>query len=277
MKTPKEEVRDFWDAEPCGSVHADGAERYSRAYFDRIEDYRYGVEPEIFSFAQFTRFHGQKVLEAGVGAGTDFLQWVRAGAEAWGVDLTPEGVDHVRRRLKVYGLSAADLREADIESLPHPDDFFDLVYSWGVIHHTPDTEKALSELVRVARPGGRIKFMVYNRRSLGAFYMWVENALFRLRPWKSIAWCLANFQESPGTKGYTAAELSRILARHPVEGVRVGSLPTYVDDMRYSKSRLRRMAGRILAAVFPGERFGWFLTAECVKTGPAGRDQERRA
>src|SRR5439155_22213891 len=135
----KRAVHDYWNAGACNSEVA-VAPKYTREYFEQIEAARYAIQPEIFSFAQFTRAHGRKVLEVGVGAGTDFLQWVRAGAQAYGVDLTDEAVEHTRRRLEIYGLEAAEIRVADAESLPYANDTFDLVYSWGVIHHTPDTE-----------------------------------------------------------------------------------------------------------------------------------------
>ena len=132
-----------------------------------------------------------KVLEVGVGAGTDFLQWVRAGAGTYGVDLTEEAIEHARRRLDVYGLTAKDIRVADAEAPPCGNDTFDVVYSWGVIHHTPDTERALAEIVRVCRPGGRLKVMIYNRHSLLAYRTWVRFALLRGRPGRSLSWVLA--------------------------------------------------------------------------------------
>src|SRR5687767_13620453 len=159
----KDEVAKYWNKRACGTG-VTAAEKFSRDYFDEIEDYRYRVEPEIHGFAQFTRYRGQKVLEVGVGAGTDFLQWVRAGAKAYGIDLTEEGVAHVKHRLAVYGLAAEDVRVADAENIPHPDETFDLVYSYGVIHHSPNTIRALEELIRCTKVGGTIKFMVYNSR-----------------------------------------------------------------------------------------------------------------
>src|ERR1043166_4190078 len=89
----KEQVRDFWNRQSCDTNFA-RAPKFSREYFEQIEAYRYGDQPFIHSFAQFTRYHGKKVLEVGFGAGTDFIQWLRAGAIASGIDLTPGGLDH---------------------------------------------------------------------------------------------------------------------------------------------------------------------------------------
>lgn len=208
----KDSVLAYWDKASCGTEFSD-KEKHSREYYDELEQHRYHVEPEVFSFAQFARHHGQKLLEVGVGAGHDFTQWVRAGTEAHGIDLTEEGVEHVRKRLAVYGLEAKDIRKADCEALPYSDDTFDLVYSWGVIHHTPDTHQAFREIVRVCRPGGTCKIMVYHRYSLVALHLWLRYALFKGKPWRSLAWCVANYMESPDTKSYRGREIWKMACR----------------------------------------------------------------
>ena len=161
----KNDVREFWDEKPCGT-HTSDKERYTKEYFEEIENKRYSMQPEIFSFAQFSRFKDKKLLEVGVGAGSDFLQWVRAGTKAYGIVLTDEAVQHVKHRLSLYGLEAEQIITADSENLPFEDDTFDIVYSWGVIHHTPDTEKAMKEIIRVCKSGGKCKVMIYHRKSL---------------------------------------------------------------------------------------------------------------
>lgn len=259
----KAEVQAYWNARSCGTDAA-RAEKFSRAYFDEIEQFRYESEPYIFSFAQFTRYHGLRVLEVGVGAGTDFIQWVRAGAEAHGVDLTDEAVAHVEQRLKIYGLRAAEVRTADAESLPYPDDHFDLVYSWGVIHHSPSTVRALQELVRVTKPGGEIKVMVYNRHSLHTFYRWGRYALLRGKPFMSFAQVLHHHMESLGTKGYTLREVRAMADALPLENVVVAA-PVNRYDLLYNKPWPARVAARLLACVLGHNRCGFFLTLQARK------------
>jgi ubiquinone/menaquinone biosynthesis C-methylase UbiE len=263
----KKSVAQFWNTNPCG-VHIASYPKYSKEYFEQIENYRYSLEPEIFSFAQFTRFYGKEVLEVGVGAGTDFLQWVRAGARVHGIDLTPEGIRHVKMRLDAYGLQATDLRVADAEALPYDNDMFDLVYSWGVIHHSPNTTKALDEIIRVTKPGGQCKIMVYNRHSLGAFHLWLRKAFLAGRPWKSFQWCIYHFQESPGTKAFTIKEFTTILKTRPVENVLIRPLMTYVDTKEKHPKKLVRVFGKIFSAIFPRNRVGWFLTIQFSKQNP---------
>jgi SAM-dependent methyltransferase len=230
----KEQVREFWNEQSCGTEVAD-AKKFSRDYFEQIEAFRYFDQPFIHSFAQFSRYRDKRVLEVGFGAGTDFLQWLRCGARVSGVDLTPEALEHVRHRIQAYQLPEPDfLKVTDAENLPFESGIFDLGYSFGVLHHTPDTPKAVAELVRVVRGGGEIKIMLYNRRSIFVFNRWIKHALLRGRPWKSLGWVLWNHMESIGTKGYTRKELIRMLAALPLERIQVHTECTSGDYLSSS-------------------------------------------
>jgi len=256
----KGRVRAWWGEEPCGTRAAKHA-RGTRAYFEDIEADRYRREPEIHAFAQFTRYRGRRVLEVGVGAGTDFIQWTRAGADAWGVDLTPEAIQLVRERLAEYDLDGT-VQVADAEALPFADDEFDLVYSFGVIHHTPDTYKALGELIRVTKPGGEIKVMVYNRHSVAALFIWMRKALQRGVPWHGLKWAIAQL-ESPGTKAYTRREVETWAESFQMREVHVSSWRTYYDYQR-GHHRIFQVLAKPLAAL-GGDRFGFFLGLRAVK------------
>jgi ubiquinone/menaquinone biosynthesis C-methylase UbiE len=203
-----DEVRGFWEAMPCGTdpfVVAD-EEQFSREWFERVEEYRYQVEPFIHSIAQFTRHKGKRVLEIGVGAGTDHLQWARAGADLYGVDLTDAAILTTRRRLETYGLTS-NLRRIDAETLPFEDGFFDIVYSWGVIHHAEHPERIFEEVRRVLKPDGRFIGMLYQRPSLTTLRVWLKHGLFKGRPWRSFRDVLHHHVESIGTKAYTKKEV----------------------------------------------------------------------
>src|SRR3954454_15486945 len=215
----KARVRDFWNELSCDTQVA-AAEKFSLPYFEQIEAFRYRDQPFIHAFAQFTRYHRKRVLEVGFGAGTDFIQWLRAGAQASGIDLTPEALENLSHRIAAYQLPAPEqIAVGDAENLPFPSDSFDLGYSFGVLHHSPDTEKAIAELVRVVRPGGEIKIMLYNRHSIHTFNHWMKYAFLRGKPWKSFQWVMFNHMESVGTKGYTRTELKRWLSGLPLAAV----------------------------------------------------------
>lgn len=253
----RQQVHDFWNAQACGAGVTQRA-RFSLPYFEEIENYRYEVEPEIFSFAQFSRAYGLQALEIGVGAGTDFLQWVRSGARAYGCDLTWEAIANTHQRLDVYGLKCGGLVQGDAENLPYADNTFDLVYSWGVLHHTPDTWRAMGEVIRVARSGGACKVMLYNRHSSRAVRLWLGHCLMKGRPWRSLRWVIYHHMESLGTKAFTQKEIRGYLSRQAVTDVRVRSFPTFYDEPR-SNQDLRTRASRSIAMTI-AKLLGWGKT-----------------
>ncbi len=208
------DVRRYWEEQPCGTgqpVTGD-ATIHSREWYQRIEDHRYRLEPFIHAIAQFTRYHGKRLLEIGVGAGTDHLQWARAGAECFGVDLTDAAIEITRQHLALYGLGST-LQRVDAETLPFEDASFDVVYSWGVIHHSSHPETIVSEVRRVLRPGGVFIGMVYARHSPAVLKVWIRHALLRGRPWRSFADVIWHHVESIGTKAYTPAEARALFSR----------------------------------------------------------------
>lgn len=259
----KQEVKKYWNQAACGTEFID-QKKYSKEYFRAIEDFRYSVEPEIFGFAQFSRFYGKKVLEVGVGAGSDFVQWVRAGAEAYGVDLTEEAINHVNHRLSINGLRAAEVKIGDAEALPYENNMFDLVYSWGVIHHSPDTFKSLEQLVRVAKPGGTIKIMIYNRKSLYAFYQYLRHALLRGKPFKTVRNVLYHHQESLGTQAFTFKEAKEMISKLPVK-IKSIKAPATNHDLLYQKSWPFKWFAYALACLRGWNSCGWFMMIELEK------------
>jgi SAM-dependent methyltransferase len=159
----KERVRVFWQAHPCGTKFSD-AEIGTPEFFARVEAHRYEKEWHIPVAADFQNTRDLRVLEIGCGMGTDGAQFAKAGANYTGIDLTDAAVELARKRFQVAGLKG-EFRVADAERLDFPDASFDLVYSHGVLHHTPDIEAAVREIHRVLKPGGRAMVMLYHRGS----------------------------------------------------------------------------------------------------------------
>ncbi len=262
----KQEVKKYWNTAACGTEFIN-LKKFSKEYFEAIETFRYTTESEIFAFAQFTRFHGKRILEVGVGAGTDFLQWVRAGTDAYGIDLTEEAIAHVQHRLMLYDLMAKEIKIGDAEAIPYEQNMFDLVYCWGVIHHSPNTEKGLQELIRVAKPGGTIKLMIYNRGSLFALYQYLNHALLKGKPFKSVKKVLYHHQESLGTQAFTFKEIKKIIATQPVT-IKSLSAPATKHDLLYYKSKPFQWLAYALACIVGWQRCGWFMMIELEKKNP---------
>ncbi|HKO18491.1 MAG TPA: class I SAM-dependent methyltransferase [Acidobacteriaceae bacterium] len=206
----KERVQEFWNARSCGEVYAEGDTH--RARLQAEFDARYALEPYIPTFARFEDARGKDVLEVGVGMGADHLRWALADPHSLtGVDLTPRAVEFTRTRL---GLAdrVSDLRVADAEQLPFSDNSFDLVYSWGVLHHSPNTARAIGEVLRVLRPGGTARIMIYHKYSMTGFMLWGRYALLRGVPGRSLDEIYAQHLESPGTKAFSITEARRLFA-----------------------------------------------------------------
>jgi ubiquinone/menaquinone biosynthesis C-methylase UbiE len=248
------EVRSFWEQQPCGTdAEAVGdAKPGSAEWYGRIEAARYAREPLVHSIAQFTRWHGHKVLEIGVGSGADHLQFARAGADLWGVDLTDAAVETTRQHLELHGFTPR-VQRADAEHLAFEPESFDLVYSFGVIHHAASPEAVVAEIHRVLRPGGRFIGMLYARRSLLAAQYWVAKALLAGRPAQSLRTVLSRHMESPGTKAYTERELRALF--HAFSSVRVRQHVTYWDV-----NHLPRMVRQLVP-----DRLGWFFEVNAVR------------
>jgi len=268
QETLKTRVKSYWNAASCGTEFINQP-KFSLDYFEAIEAYRYSMEPEIHAFAQFTRWKDKKVLEVGIGAGTDFLQWIRSGAHAHGIDLTEEAIANMQHRTELYNVKAHDVRVADAEHLPYDNDTFDLTYSWGVIHHSPNTERCLQEIIRVTKPGGTIKVMIYNRRSLFALYQWLKHALGKGKPWRSMKYVLHHYQESLGTKAYTFNEVKKIVQNLPVSITQLTAPVTNHDLLIYKAWPFRWMA-YILGSVGGWRSRGWFLMLELKKHDTLG-------
>lgn len=253
----KQRVLDFWDRAACGEqLLLPGADC---AGFESQAAARYRLEPYITAFAEFDNWAGRRVLEIGVGLGADHQRFAQAGAQVTGVDLTPRAINLTRRRLQAFALQSR-LLVADAENLPFPSNEFDLVYSWGVIHHSPDTRRAVGEILRVLKPGGVARVMIYSKWSLVGMMLWVRYALLRLRPLTSLRTIYAEFLESPGTKAYTVAEARRLFREFC--NVSVHTVLSHGDLL--SSGAGQRHGGALLAIA----RRLWprWLIARCLRT-----------
>ncbi len=165
----KQHAIDQWTKNPIGKNIARSPEG-TLPFFDEIRKDRYeNYAPWLLETFDFKSFNGKKTLEIGVGVGTDHLTMAEAGAILYGIDITPKSIELTRRNLELHGLNS-QLFLGDAESLPFENDIFDIVYSFGVLHHTPDIQKSIREIYRVLKPEGKIFIALYNRNSI---YFWL--------------------------------------------------------------------------------------------------------
>lgn len=165
---PVQEVKDFWDRRPCNIRHSLKPVG-TKEYFDEVEVRKYFVEPHIPGFAEFPRWRDKKVLEIGCGIGTDTINFARHGAIVTAVELSEKSLEIARKRAEVYGLQDRirfHLGNAEELTQCVPVETYHLIYSFGVIHHTPHPERVIGQMHKYVRPGSTVKIMVYHR------YLW---------------------------------------------------------------------------------------------------------
>jgi ubiquinone/menaquinone biosynthesis C-methylase UbiE len=263
----KDTVRDFWNASPCGSRYLDDDAYRAHTHA------RNTLEPHIHDFADFVAARGKRVLEVGVGMGADYLEWLKAGALATGIDLSHASVAKARQRCERAGL-VPDLRIGDAEHLAFPDESFDLVYSYGVMHHSPDTKQCLREAWRVLRPEGQLKVMLYHHPSLTGLMLWLRYGVFR---GKSLRDSVYEFLESPGTQSFTRDEVRQMLTGF--DDVQISQVFSPGDLLLHRASpRFQGAAFRIAWMLYPrpimrafARKYGLFLLVTARKASSAQR------
>jgi 2-polyprenyl-3-methyl-5-hydroxy-6-metoxy-1,4-benzoquinol methylase len=262
------DVQRYWDARPCNIRHSTKPVG-SKEYFDEVEARKYMVEPHIPAFADFDRWKGKRVLEVGCGIGTDSINFARAGADLTAVELSGESLRIAEQRADVMGVADrikfVQGNAEELTSVLGDEEPYDLVYSFGVIHHTPRPERALAEIRALVAPGGTLKLMVYHRRSWKVF--WIVAALGKGRFWKTDE-LVAEHSEAetgcPVTFSYTRKGGRELVARSgfDVQEVRVDHIfPYRIRDYvqyRYVKEPYFRWMPDPLFRAFE-RRFGWHL------------------
>jgi ubiquinone/menaquinone biosynthesis C-methylase UbiE len=269
----KNQVQAYWEAEPCDFRHGTGGDPLG--FFREISRKRYELESLIPDFADFGGGSGKRVLEVGVGLGVDFWGWVGHEARATGIDLTSRAVKLTRSHLDLRQIprAAYNLSQGDAETLPFRDRSFDLVYSWGALHHTPRTDTAFREIRRVLAPGGLLKAMVYHVPCWTGWLLWGRFGLLAGKPSRRVKDLIYEHLESPGTKAYTDREVHQLLKRAGFGEVRTRSAlgPTDLLSLELSP-RYRSPLYRISQKLYPrwlvkalGHRFGLLILIEAEK------------
>lgn len=234
-------VERYWDARPCNIRHS-SAEIGTRRYFDEVEARKCLVEPHIVRLAQFERWKGKRILEIGCGIGTDTVRFARAGAFVTAVDLSARSLELTRQRLAVYGLDA-QLYQANAEELTAtvPKAEYDLVYSFGVLHHTPHPERAIEQLRQYMGPQSYLKIMVYHRwswKALGIFLRYGHGAFWKFD--QVIAVRSEAQTGCPVTHTYSKRSVRRLLPGFEINDVWVDHIfPYRIQD--YTQYRYRRV------------------------------------
>lgn len=260
-------VKQYWDARPCNIRHSTKPIG-TREYFDEVEARKYKVEPHIPGFADFNAWKGKKVLEVGCGIGTDTMNFARAGAQLTSVDLSTESIALAKQRAEVMGLSdKIKFYQANAEKLSEyvPMDQYDLAYSFGVIHHTPDPDAALREIRKFLPKGGKLKLMVYYRYSWKVLWIMMTDGKFQF--WKLNEYVARNSEAQTGcpvTYIYSKKEGREFVERAGFKATKISAdhifpyeIPAY-KEYRYVREWYWRWMPNAMFRWLE-RRFGWHL------------------
>lgn len=279
MESAKVAARALWGKTPAGLAFGGGAQVGSRTFFDRVlKDRSQHEQPWLFDLVPFASFRGKRVLEVGCGAGYDAYEISRNGARYTGIDIAQENAGRTREHLGIFGLEPR-VAAADAEALPFRDASFDVVFSNGVLHHTPDMERSFREIRRVLAPGGEFFVVLYHRDSIFHWLnMWLADHVilggWRRRTFKerlSMVESATSDAVRPLVNVYSRSQLRSILARagFRVEKVAVRKLVRAEFPYTYGAGILwDRISEKWLERL--SLYFGWYVFARARK-----RESER--
>lgn len=158
-------VKEYWDNRPCNVRHSP-SKIGTLQYFNEVEARKYFIEPHIPKFAEFKKWQGKKILEIGCGIGTDSINFTRAGADLTVNELSEKSLEICKERFKIYNLKA-NFYNGNAEEISSfiPVEKYDLIYSFGAIHHTSHPEKVFEEIKKYCGPETEIRIMLYSKWS----------------------------------------------------------------------------------------------------------------
>lgn len=256
-----EELKAYWQGRNIPQRWYSNKVPLSLQWFNDIAHKRYSLYyAYLAQDAEFTEHSGEKVLEVGVGLGTDLIEYAKGGAKVYGIDLGEEQVNLTRMNFELRQLSYCELSAQDAMNIQYPDKFFDVVYSFGVLHHAPDTEKCIQEIHRILKDDGHAIVMLYAR----GWKHYIKRCLiqglimgkyFQLGSWQAVYNDASEVNGgSPRTAVFTKKEVKALFKQFPHVEIKKKRLGEFFDYKPYG------------TVMFPGwfTRFCYFLGLESI-------------
>jgi ubiquinone/menaquinone biosynthesis C-methylase UbiE len=225
------DVKDFWNKRPCNLKHSNKSIG-ALEYFKEVEFRKYYVERHIVKFANFPKWTtGKKVLEIGCGLGTDTINFARSGADVVAIELSEKSIELAKIRAKLYHVeNKIDFIVGNVEELSSflPVQTFDLVYSFGVLHHTPNPEKAIIEIEKYMNKDSTLKIMLYNKLSWKVFWILIKYGKGAF--WK-LDKLISEYSEAqngcPVTYTYTKKSVEKLLENFDIKSIKIEHIFPY--------------------------------------------------
>jgi SAM-dependent methyltransferase len=239
-----DDIQDYWREKNIPQQWYSDKLRLSLQWYNELARKRYEVYYEyLLKDGEFEYHAGERVLEVGVGIGTDLAQYAKNGAKVSGIDLGQDQVDLTKVNFELRKLQYDELKQASAEDLPFDDGSFDLVYSFGVLHHTPDTAKAISEVKRVLAEDGQAIIMLYARGWKHYLKRCLIHGLFlgkyfRYGSWQAVYNDISEVNGgSPKTGVYTKREIKKMFSDFGEVEIEKRRLGEFIDYRPYRSRR----------------------------------------
>ncbi len=260
----KKAAQDQWNKTPCGETAGD---KETLDYFLAVESNRYNIyAPWMKDFFSFSKYQNKKVLEIGYGQGTDLCQFASAGSDCYGIDLAEKHFKLTTKNLHLRGLKAEIFLE-DASNLHFGSETFDVVYSFGVLHHTPDTVRCFSEAHRVLKPGGEFIVTLYHKRSA---YYWFSILFYKgiikgERKKLGLDGLLSTIEK--GADGINNKPLVKLYRVHELRIMLSDFSKVSIHIKHLEKSHFsifRRIVPKFIVKILE-KRLGWYLIGKAIK------------
>ncbi len=271
IESIKRTTKNVWGTNPAGWTHASNQQKGTKVFFDTVLAKRFSEEcPWLPALVNFASYKGKKVLEIGSGAGYDAYQFCKNGADYTGIDLVPENQVLAKKHLNFYGYEPK-IFEMDAEKMQLPEKF-DLIYSFGVLHHIPHIERALTKSFDHLKDDGKVLFIVYNKHSiaywLGVYLNWIIRGRFL---YETLASSLGRVEqvgssERPLVRVYTKKGFCDLLEKAGFSPVSTCIRKLQREDLPFFRALkyVYRFIPEFLLGKM-GRLWGWYLCVEAVK------------
>jgi 2-polyprenyl-3-methyl-5-hydroxy-6-metoxy-1,4-benzoquinol methylase len=233
----RENAQKQWNTTPCGSV--DGNESFTLDYFKRVEKERYTQQYWHKAYFPFTKFGGKKILEIGIGHGTDLAQFGENGSAAYGIDITDRHIELTKKNFELRGLSV-EIRKDDATNISYPPNFFDGVYSFGVLHHIPEMNSCIKSINKVLKSEGTLMMGLYYKYSLAHLKLvlqgLVTGRLFKLGYYGLLATIemgADGIKIKPYVKLYSKREVRELMIENGFEIEHLNCRQVYFNDFKF--------------------------------------------
>ena len=211
-EVPKKRIQDFWTRNvPGWDIFSKQYNPEQREFYEEVDKFRLKYEPYVAVLIDSFVEPGKRILEIGCGLGSDSRYMARRKADIVSLDLSLSNVSLTAKGLRLSGLQEKGVC-ADAEKLPFKDGSFDVVYSFGVLHHTPRTREALDEAYRVLRPGGKCAVMLYHK-GYAYYYLLLIHGWKLLFGWLSKEKMMSRYDSTPLSKLYSKKEIAELFSR----------------------------------------------------------------